>query len=116
MKLALIFGLMLAVFGPAIAAGHKPLDLTPATVVEVWDQRVPELHTTPNTITKSNEVVALASAIQNAPGDWKRGAFTAPSGYLRFVFRRDSEMIATIGLGEHCLVRGGGGDWESNRQ
>jgi hypothetical protein len=112
MKLSLLFGLMLVFFRPALAVDHNPVDFSHATTVDVWDERISDLHATPVSITESNEIVALAGAIQNAPGDWKRGSFTAPSGYLRFVFKRDSKVIAAIGLGEQFLVRGGESDWE----
>jgi hypothetical protein len=67
---------------------------------------------TPVTITDSNTIAALAKAIQTAPGKWKKGSFTAPAGYLRFAFFRNSHALADIGLADRCLVRGGGGHWE----
>ena len=66
----------------------------------------------PITITDSNTVGSLANAIQTAPGKWKKGSFTAPAGYMRFAFLRDSKVLGVIGLGDQFLVRGGGAHWE----
>ena len=66
----------------------------------------------PITITDSNTVESLATIIQTAPGKWKKGSFTAPAGYVRFAFSRDSKVLGVIGLGDQFLVRGGGAHWE----
>ena len=115
MKLALILSLALVVWISASAADRESEDLTRATVVQAWDQRVSDLHSTPVVITDSNSIAALRDAIQNAPGKWEAGSFTAPSGYIRFIFRRDSQVLAAIGLGDGFLVQGSGGHWESKK-
>lgn len=115
MKLTFILGVVLAVAVSASAVDSKSEDLTTATAVKIVDQRVPDLRSPPITITDSNTVAALARAIQNAPGKWKKGLFTAPAGYKRFAFVRDSQMLAVIGLGDRFMVRGGGGDWGSKK-
>ena len=123
MKLAFMFGVALAGCASPSAVDSKSEDLTAATAVMIADQRVPafrstpdglvpDLRSTPITITDSNTVAALVSAIQNAPGKWKRGSFTVPAGDRRLAFLRDSQVLAVIGLGEKFLVRGSGGDWE----
>src|SRR6266498_4327188 len=111
MKTAFLLALVM-VCDVALAADRKQEDLRRADSIEVWDQRVSDLHSTPTKITESEKVIDLVNAIQDSPGTWKRGSFTAPSGYLRFVFRRGAEAITGIRLGEGFLVRGGGGDWE----
>jgi len=126
MKLGLTFGVALAAFISASAADTKSQGLATATAVRIVDQRIPAFRSTTNglvpdvrsegiTVTDSNTVVALARTIQNAPGKWKRGSFTAPAGYKRFAFLHDSQVFAVIGLGEQFLVRGSGGDWESKK-
>ena len=122
MKLGLILGVALG----ACASGFATDSLAPATAVKIVDQRIPAFRSTTNglvpdarsagiTVTDSNTVAAIVRAIENAPGKWKKGSFTAPAGYKRFIFLRDSQMVAAIGLGEQFLVRGSGGNWEHKK-
>ena len=122
MKLALTSGMALAICVSACAADKKPLGLATATAVKIVDQRIPAFRSTTNglvpdvrsegiMVTDSNTVVALARVIENAPGKWKSGSFTAPAGYKGFVFLRNSQVFDAIGLGDQFLVRGNGGNW-----
>ena len=123
MKLALTFGMVLACVS-ASASDTKSQGLATATAVRIVDQRIPAFQSTTNglvpdvrsagiIVSDTNTIVALARAIENAPGKWKRGSFTTPAGYKRFAFLHDSQVFAVIGLGTQFLVRGSGGDWES---
>lgn len=81
--------------------------------VEIWDQRVSDLHAKPMKIADSIRATALLGMIRSAPGKWKPGTFTAPSGDLRIVFTKDASVVEVYGVGHGFLVRGGGGKWES---
>lgn len=112
MKLPLIIAVALAGLVSMSVAAAEPESLTVATAATIVSQLVTNPPPAPVTITESNTVVALAGAIQTAPGKWKRGSFTAPAGYVRFAFLRDSQVLAVIALGDRFLVRGSGGHWE----
>jgi hypothetical protein len=90
MKLPFIIIALLGGLMSLSTAGAESENLKAATAVMVANQMVTNPTTLPITITDSNTVASLASAIQTAPGKWKKGSFTAPAGYVRFAFLRDS--------------------------
>jgi hypothetical protein len=115
MKATLLFIIALTAAASVRGADGKDQDLVRADSVEIIDERLSDLPVTPIKIVDPNIVQAVVGAIPASPAMWRRGSFTAPSGYLRFIFRSGSNVIDGVGLGDGFLVRGGGGDWESKK-
>ena len=115
MKASFFYLLVLVGVLSAAAADKKEQELAQADSIEVWDQRVSALHAKPVKIIDRQSIQAVVSSIEESKAKWKKGWGTSPSGYLRFVFCRGNDVIVAIGLGEGFLVRGGGGDWESQK-
>ena len=113
MKTPLLFFLVLAV--SALASAPKEEDLARAELVRVWDLRTSDMNARPTEIKDPKIVAALVDTLKSAPGDWREGSFTMPTGYLMLGFWRGSHVIARIGLGEGFLVRGSMEQWESKK-
>ena len=94
---------LLGIDGPS-AFGSPVPNLAGTDRVEIWDQRIQDIHSKPRVVTEARVVASVVRVIQGEGGDWKSGSFTSPSGYLRFIFFSGSRTIAGIGMGDGFLV------------
>ena len=95
--------ILAATVAPLAFANPVP-NLADADRIEIWDQRIQDIHSEPKVVTDPRIVASVVRIVQGYGGGWRSGSLTSPSGYLRFVFIRASRTIAGIGLGERFLV------------
>ncbi len=104
MKLTIILGAMLSVAVAATGRAGDLNNLPNATAVRVGDPSNPTEQRRSFTITDTNIIAELVRAVQNAPGEWRRETSNVASNYQRFVFLRDTNVLAVMGLGHQWLI------------
>ena len=90
-------------------AQDMSVSLNTADRIQVWDQRISDVFAKPVEISDQDKISKLAALIENAVGEWKPIQFyTPPTGNIRLVFLKGTNIIQAIGVGDDFLVRGTG--------
>lgn len=92
-------------------AARKPLSISGSDAIEVWDQRTSTFGAKPKRIVDPTKVTDIVKMIEGAPGTWRSGDFTAPSGDVRLVFYRGPTELDRVGIGKGGLVCGDNSGW-----
>jgi hypothetical protein len=111
----LVFLLVVTVGFVGCASASPLPNLTSIERVEIWDQRVQDIHAKPKVISDPQVIAHIAAIIQGNGETWQSGSFTEPSGYMRLVFIKSSRMIAAVGVGARFLVYGPSDNWYSRQ-
>ena len=92
-------------------AARKPPSISGADAIEVWEQRTSSVGAKPKRIVDPTQVADIVKMIEGAPGRWRSGDFTAPSGDVRLVFYRGPTELDRVGIGKGGLVCGDNSGW-----
>ena len=93
---------------------QEMLQLGKIDQIGVWDVQVSNLNEKEKFIEDPKVIARVIEILEHPNLEWRPvRLYTAPSGSLRIIFYRNSQLIEAIGIGNNYLVKGTGGDWHT---